>query len=393
MYATKNIKVLLAISFAILLSCTAIARTITPGTTVEVERIAKDKKAQKTDLNYESTPLIVNVLYRYPSSLYNPVSPDGASNANIKWEQCKADRWFIEEQRYAEERIIAGLLKNDSQAIQSGFKMFDWGFARQSSDGSFKGTGDPFHSTSFFVQAVARTLLVLQQSPQASKYAYRIARYKPLVRRAARWMILPSVWKKGIERNEPYAHRRYLVAAALGLTGKLTGDRQLIDRARQSIKDGLSLQSLDGGNPEKGGYDTSYQMVGVVYAQRWVTYFPDDLLTPKVKAMINKALAWEQARISNAGEISSRGNTRTGGEEKSRAGRTKDVSSRIVLRGFAYWGAVTGDSKWSAIARKIANYYHSPHPHSDRTKLHFNSLVSIRICNKRYVRQAYRSRI
>ncbi|PSB48495.1 hypothetical protein C7B80_05410 [Cyanosarcina cf. burmensis CCALA 770] len=362
MYATKNIKVLLAMSFAILLSCTAIARTITPETTVEVERIAKDKKAQKTDLHYESAPLIVNILYRHPSSLYNPVSPDSASNANIKWEQRKADRWFIEEQRYGEERIIAGLLKNDSQAIQSGFKMFDWGFARQSPDGSFAGTGDPFHSTSFFVQAVSRTLLVLQQSPQASKYADRIARYKPLVRRAARWMILPSVWKKGIERNKPYTHRRYLVAAALGLTGKLTGDPQLIDRARQSIKDGLSLQSPDGGNLEKGGYDTSYQMVGVVYAQRWVVYFPDDPLTPKVRAMINRALTWEQARILSTGEISSQGNTRTGGEEKSRTGRTKDISSRAVLRGFAYWGAVTGNVKWNAISRKIANYYYSLHP-------------------------------
>ena len=47
MYATKNIKVLLAISFAILLSCTAIARTITPEITVGVERIAKDKNIIK----------------------------------------------------------------------------------------------------------------------------------------------------------------------------------------------------------------------------------------------------------------------------------------------------------------------------------------------------------
>lgn len=315
--------------------------------------------SRKTDFDHESTDLIANVLYRRLSGLYKSMAPNGANGANVYWERNHAKKWYIEAQRNGEELIIGGLVKNDPKAIQAGFKMFDWGFAHQALDGSFKGTAGSFHSTSFFVEAVAHTLLVIQQSPQSGKYADQVARYKPLVHRAARWMISPEVWKKGTDRNRQYTHRHYLVAAALGLTGKLTGDQDLINYSRQLIKDGLSLQCPDGNNPEKGGYDSSYHMVGLVYAQRWVTYFPNDSLTPRVTAMIDKGLVWEQTRILPTGEISTKGNTRTAGQETGTLGKVKSVDHRSVVRGFAYWASVTGDPRWAAIADKIAEYYYN----------------------------------
>jgi len=317
--------------------------------------IVRDKL---TDYECESSELITSLLYRRLSSFSDLMSPTGANGANVDWEKDRTDEWYIEVQRYGEGLIIGGLIKNDEKAIAAGFKMFDWGFARQSDDGGFAGTGDPFHSTAFFVQAVAHSLLAIQQSPHASKYADKVAHYKPLVHRAARWMILSEVWQKGIKHDKPYTHRRYLDAAALGLTGKLTGDRELVEYARQLISDGLALQRPDGVNPEKGGHDSSYQMVGVVYAQRWVTYFPEDSLTPKVETMIEKALAWVEKRILTTGEISTEGNTRSAGQESGRAGETKKIDYKTAIRGFAYWAAVTQNSKWGAIAQKIAEFYY-----------------------------------
>jgi len=315
----------------------------------------------KTDFNHESHPLIANFVYRNLYFLSNSMAADGANNANIDWERHQARKWYIEEQRTGEELVIGGLIHNNPKAISSGFKMFDWGFAHQASDGSFKGTADAFHSTSFFVEAVAHTLLVLQQSPESGKYAAQIAHYTPLVHRAAAWMISPNVWKKGTQSNEPYTHRRYLVAAALGLTGKLSCDKDLVDYAHQSIEDGLSLQNPDGSNPEKGGYDSSYHMVGVVYAERWVTYFPNDALTPRVATMIDQALAWEQTRILPNGEISSVGNTRTDGQERGRTGKVKTIAHSSVIRGFAYWASVTDDPQLDGIAGQIAQYYYRLH--------------------------------
>ena len=312
----------------------------------------------RTDFNYESSNLISNYLYSRLSRSYNTISPSGAHSANIDWERHRTNKWYIEAQRYGEGLVIGGLVSNNPKAIQAGFKMFDWGFKQQAADGSFKGTGDPFHSTSFFVQAVAHSLLVIQQSPHANKYAAQIARYKPLVRRAALWMISKDVWKQGTRRNQPYTHRRYSVAVALGLTSKLTGDAELMKYARQSLQEGLALQRPNGVNPEKGGYDSSYQMVGVVYAQRWAIYFPDDPLTPKVKTAIEKALAWQQTRVLASGEISTKGNTRTAGQETGRTGKVKAVDYNMAIRGFAYWAAVTKNPKWSAIAQKIAKFYY-----------------------------------
>ena len=173
-------------------------------------------------------------------------------------------------------------------------------------------------------------------------------------------MISPNIWSVGLRRNLAFTHRRYLVAAALGLTGKLTDDPRLIEFARTSLADGVSLQLANGVNPEKGGFDSSYQMVGLLYAERWVSYFPTDIATPKVITMINNGLEWEKGRILPTGEISSVGNTRTGSaQEVRRDGSIKLISHRSVFRGFAYWASLTGDNKWLDIATKIASFYYT----------------------------------
>jgi hypothetical protein len=312
---------------------------------------------QKTDFGLESNRLISSVLYRNLPALMKTISPTGANGINVKWELNQSPKWFIEAQKSGENLVIGGLVRNDPQAIQAGFKMFDWGFARQADDGSFAGTTGAFHSTSFFVQSVAHSLLVLEQSPQAGKYAAQIAHYKPRVHRAARWMIQPQIWNKGIQRNLPYTHRSYLVAAALGLTGKLTGDQELVRYSRLSIEAGLSMQRPDGANPEKGGYDSSYHMVGLVYAQRWAMYSPKDSLTPKVIAMINRGLDWAGTKILPTGEISTLGNTRTAGQETGTLGKVKGVDHKMAFRGFAYWGLVTGNPRWLELAKLISAYY------------------------------------
>ncbi|MFB2897430.1 hypothetical protein ACE1CI_31315 [Aerosakkonemataceae cyanobacterium BLCC-F50] len=316
--------------------------------------------SQTTAFEQESTnDLIANLLYQKPDRSYRAMAISGAIGVNAAWENNQFQQWYIEAQRAGERAIIGGLINNNEAAITAGFKIFDWGFARQAADGSFTGTGDPFHSTSMFLQAVSHALLMIQQSPQSQKYATQVTHYKPIVNRAAHWMITPQVWNNGMRKNEALTHRFYLVGAALGLTGKLTDDRELIDYARQSIEKGLSRQRSDGVNPEKGGHDSNYQMAGVMFVARWITYFPNDSLTPRVIQMINKALIWEETRILPSGEISSEGNTRTAGQERRRNGQIKKVDRWTAIWGFAYWASVTGENKWEAIARKIAQYYYS----------------------------------
>src|SRR5689334_19355748 len=90
------------------------------------------------------------------------VGSDGAIGINSKWEHGQFPTWYIEQQRYASDLVIGGLLHQNTDAIDVGLRAFTWGFAHQARDGSFPGTGDAFHSTSFFVEAVAHSLLLLQ---------------------------------------------------------------------------------------------------------------------------------------------------------------------------------------------------------------------------------------
>ncbi len=319
------------------------------------------------DAAIQTTAPLKDLLYRNPSIAIRGMSTTGVIGTNALWERGLRREWYIEEQRGGEVAAIGGIVTHHRRSVEGALRLFDWGFRRQTTGGDFAGTADPFHSTSFFVAAVAHTCLFARQaaeaglSPLAAAYGDRIARYAPFVVRAAHWMAQPRVWSAGLLENTPFTHRRYLVGAALGLAGLLAADRALIDRARDAIGEGVALQRADGVNPERGGYDSSYQMTGVVFAQYWAAYFPDDPLTPRVQAMIERAVHWEAGRVEPTGAVSARGNTRTAGQEPGRDGLIKTVAYSRVIRGFATWGAMTGDARWTALAwRTGRHYYTSP---------------------------------
>ena len=320
------------------------------------------------DLAVQSSPPIVSLLYRHPTDGLRGATARGAAGVNARWERGTARQWFIEEQRAAEVAAIGALLTFDEMTIDAAFRLLDWGFARQVGNGSFAGTADPFHSTSFFVAAAAHTCLFFQraaasgQFPLAARSLKRLTAYLPRIRLAARWMAQPSVWSPGLAANAPFTHRRYLVGAALGLSGVLAADSALVDRAHAVIEDGLSLQRADGSNPERGGHDSSYQMTGVVFAQYWAIYLPADPLTPAVRAMIGRALNWEAVRVLPTGEVTAVGNTRTAGQERGRGGAIKGVAYSRVIRGFATWTALIGDPAWAELAWRAGRYYYASPP-------------------------------
>jgi hypothetical protein len=192
-------------------------------------------------------PLLVRSLYRLPVS--REFSPDGAAGTNRNGYQ------WIEEQRQGAEWIVRAYAQNNREWMQTGWRELDWGLGRQQPDGGFA-SKDGFHSTSFFVEALARSCLI---DPDGAS----TPRVEGLVR-AARWLMRADVEEKGARSNNPYTHRRYLLAAALGQAGAVSGDKALLHRAEAWAEDGLRLQRDDGTNPEKDGYDVGYQMVGVL---------------------------------------------------------------------------------------------------------------------------------
>ncbi|CAF3663733.1 unnamed protein product [Rotaria sp. Silwood1] len=116
---------------------------------------------------------------------YNRISPtaaaaDGANGINQRWEENTSTVWYIELQRFGCDDVTAAIYANRSNLLSNGENIFNWGFSKQTVDGGFnncsnctppmQGTGDAFHSTSMFVEAVARCLILMRQSPNFITY-------------------------------------------------------------------------------------------------------------------------------------------------------------------------------------------------------------------------------
>ncbi len=279
-------------------------------------------------------------LLSHPAVLVRGVAPDGANGVNAEWEHGQGPGMFIEEQRHGEEAIIAGVVHHSPRLWRLGVREFAWGFAHQGPRGNFPDTQDPFHSTSFFVEGVAHLVLVLRGAAINGVAVPRallgeVNSFVPRLHRAARWMASPGVWRAGLAGDAPYTHRRFLVASALGLTAVLTGDRLLAGRAREALELGLRAQRGDGVFPELGGFDSSYQARGIVYAEHylaWVPHAPSSL-----GPAIARGLAWERTGILPSGEVSIVGNTRANGVMYDHNG-AKLVVYPMVTDALAWWG-------------------------------------------------------
>jgi len=297
------------------------------------------------------------------------VAPDGAVSANIAWEQHTASQWYIELQRLGAEDIIIGIAREDDSLIRQGILIVRWGFAHQSADGSFTGTGDPFHSAAIFVEDVADATLQLSgyrpltYSADDAFYSAVVAEFSTSLHASAMWFTTPAVASAGQASDQPFTHRRYLLGALLAEIGALTHDNSLYAAAVPYIHDGLAQQltvgtvdvpypdgsvktvSLAGVNPERGGFDVSYQCTSVMFAIHFYRYCPDAALRKAIRAMISPALLWVSRRISTTGVLDETGSTRAG-HEINRDGTPKHVDAQEVISGLVGGYQITANRRY-----------------------------------------------
>jgi hypothetical protein len=232
-------------------------------------------------------------------------------------------------------------------------------------DGEFKHP-DAYHSASFFVEAVVHAILMLESSPWRAEFAADIEGFKPKLLAAARWMIRPDIdalnWPD--DNNYPrifgerrYAHRRFLDAAAIGGVGLIFNDKPLIEKGVWLIRNGIAFQQPDGVNPERGGPDTSYQALGLVYACRYYQTIADDATRAEMIPTLEKGYAWLLGRIQADGDIDATGNTRTGvSGEPSRDGKPKRLDYHTTAVSIACWAQLTRNPELDETARRVFDF-------------------------------------
>ena len=303
------------------------------------------------DLAFATSAFLQRTAYAKPDKAADQAAPDGAYGPlNAGWEQGVKDHWLIEEQRYAIDAVIAGIGHHRQDLIDRGEAVFDWGFRQEQPDGSFA-CPDRFHSMSFFVEAAAHAALLLEASDMAAQNQAWVDRAAPRLSLAVRWMTAPENAGPGQTHDAPYTHRFYLDADAIGETGVLLHDGAMVRASRDYVRRGLARQDPSGFNPEKGGWDTSYHAVGLLFAETYYTLVADDALRDEMRPMLARGLEWLAARVRPDGTVDQSGNTRTGfGQERGPQGNVKTMSYGSAYRAAFYWAMISGGTGWAALA-------------------------------------------
>ena len=339
---------------ALTLVLTAAASTFAAAQSPSGGSIPQWRPGARGDLAFETSGFLRQTAYTKPDKAADQMAPDGAYGPlNTGWEQGTKDHWLIEEQRYAIDAVIAGLSYHRQDLIDRGEAIFDWGLRQERPDGSFN-CPDRFHSMSFFVEAAAHAALLLQASDMAAQNQAWVDRVEPGLRLAVQWMMAPQNAAPGQMHDAPYTHRFYLDADALGETGVLLHDQGMVRASRDYVRRGLARQDPTGFNPEKGGWDTSYHAVGLLFAETYFTMVADDEMRGEMQPMIARGLGWIAARVRPDGTVDQSGNTRTGfGQERGPQGNLKTMSYGSAYRASFYWAMITGDQRWAALAGRL----------------------------------------
>lgn len=297
------------------------------------------------DLRLERKPVIVNTDY-----LALPrIADDGGMGRNRR-----GSGFSLADQRLGDLYVRAGIVHGRADLIRTGFKAFDYAFARQRRNGSWRAS-QPTEEYAFFVEAIAHVGLLLRQTKYGSKYRSKLRSYKRRTRRALPHMVTSTAWADFRVRNAYYTHSAYTVGTALGLAGRFAGTKAFRGHAREAIALGLSRQWQNGVNPELGGHDVRYQAAGLAYAQRYSVYFPGQSLAKQVRTMTRRGAAWQSLRVDTDGWIDWTGSTRAC-VELSSTGKPKSPGYPFTIRAFAYWGALNHRRAMLAEARSVKRY-------------------------------------
>lgn len=301
-----------------------------------------------------------DVLRRFPAGrlVVEPPDAQGLSGTN------RIHGHWIEAgpQRGSCRSVIYAVVQDDLRAADDAWRGIAVAFAHQMEDGRFEAATRPngqsarpygaaVETAFFFIQEYARAVLVIRQSPHEAHFAARIAALEPKLRKALAFI---SGGVDTIIRETSHAPNRIIIGAkALGLGGLALHDDALVQQSRRLLTHALTLRDEAGVFLEKGGRDSSYNIVSVLFGQVLTLHVP----MPDAEAAFGTAIAWQVSRILPSGEVDVRGNTRTGvGKESSYGGAPKNVNYTEVMQALTLYGLVHQDAEALAAADRVFGY-------------------------------------
>lgn len=309
------------------------------------------------DAAFERSNLLSDTFYKNADGLLQQVEKSGAMGVNRGWESGtrKGADWYIEEQRFADTVIGAGVNRNRVDLIDAGLRALEWGFQQQAPDGSFP-CKENFSSTSYFVAAAAHSIWLLESTGYARDFAGRVGSLRVALVRSARWLADPKNLDANRSGHDTLVSRYFVTGYALSASGRLLSDTPLALAGEDMVRVGLSKQNAAGFFPERGGFDVSFQAESLVYLLRFFDHAASTEARRSSEVAIRRGLDWLESRTQASGIVQTAGNTRSGaGQERDRTGQARRVSAVAVARALGLAKHVFGDAKFEVLARNVAN--------------------------------------
>ena len=263
--------------------------------------------------------------------------------------------------------VITGVVLDDLVRADDAWRGIEVTFAHQRADGGFE-AGDrpngesakPFgaavETAFFFLQELGRAILVIRESPHEAHFRDRIAALEPKIRRAGAF--ITTGYDNIIKDSSHDVNRIVIAAKAFGTCGLVVRDEPLIATSRKLIAHALTLRDQEGVFIERGGRDSSYNVVSILFGTILGLHLP----IPEFDAALPAAMAWELTRIKSNGEVDASGNTRTGvGKEPSYFGEPKEVNYGEVVQALTLYGMIHDDRACLEAADRVFKYWKS-HP-------------------------------
>lgn len=317
-----------------------------------------------------ATPLReYDVLRAFPPGRFEALSAGDKPDAKGFTGGNRANGFWVEAgpQRGSCRGVIAGVVAGDLAAADDCWRGIELAFTHQRADGGFDAIVKPNGSTSneggaavetayFFLQELGRAILVIRQSPHEAHFHERLVALEPKLRRAADFIL--AGYDTIIPKVGHTVNRVIIAAKAFGLCGLALNDQRLIEKSRALIAHALTQRDADGVFIEKGGRDSSYNVVSILFGQVLALHLP----LPEFEAALPAAVAWQVTRILPSGEVDVSGNTRTGvGKEADPfSGKTKNVNYTEVVMALTLYGTIHRDKEVLAAADRVFAFTQQP---------------------------------
>lgn len=306
-----------------------------------------------------------DVLRAFPPGRLAILSGGDRPDANGFTGGNRANGFWVEAgpQRGSCRAVIAAVVAGDLAAADDCWRGIETAFAHQRADGGFDAIVKPNGKTSregpaavetayFFLQELGRAILVIRQSPHEAHFRERLETLRPKLRRAADFIL--AGYDTIIPKVGHTVNRVIIAAKAFGLCGLVLDDPVMIEKSRALIAHALTLRDEEGVFIERGGRDSSYNVVSILFGQVLALHLP----LPEFDAALPAAVRWQLTRILPSGEVDVRGNTRTGVglEADPFSGKSKSVNYTEVAMALTLYGTIHQDQEALAAAERVTGY-------------------------------------